>query len=90
MIRVHDRDVVHLSAQDHSAVRRLQRAYIELWIDTLHPLVEADADELRLRVQACFGLINSTPHSTRAAARHHSATAAVLAAMAESALRATI
>jgi AcrR family transcriptional regulator len=90
VIRVHDRDVVHLSAQDHSAVRRLQRAYIELWIDTLHPLVEADADELRLRVQACFGLINSTPHSTRAAARHHSATAAVLAAMAESALRATI
>lgn len=88
VIRVHDRDVVHLAAPDHAAVRRLQRAYIELWIDTLSPLVDADADELRLRVQACFGLINSTPHSTRAAARHHSATAAVLAAMAESALRA--
>lgn len=89
VIRVHDRDVAHLDALDHAEVRRLQRAYIELWIDTLSPLVDADADELRLRVQACFGLINSTPHSTRSAARRHSATATVLAAMAESALRAT-
>lgn len=89
VIRVHDRDVAHLDARDHSEVRRLQRAYIELWISTLAPLVEADADELRLRVQACFGLINSTPHSTRTAARRRSATATVLVAMAESALRAT-
>ena len=89
VIRVHDRDVAHLDARDHAEVRRLQRAYIELWIATLSPLIDADADELRLRVQACFGLINSTPHSTRAAARRHSATATVLVAMAESALRAT-
>lgn len=90
VIRVHDREVAQLDARDHAEVRRLQRAYIELWISTLAPLVDADADELRLRVQACFGLINSTPHSTRAAARRRSATATVLAAMAESALRATI
>ncbi|WP_372967212.1 TetR/AcrR family transcriptional regulator [Microbacterium sp.] len=89
VIRVQDRDVAHLDARDHAEVRRLQRAYIELWIATLAPLVQADADELRLRVQACFGLINSTPHSTRAAARRHSATATVLVAMAESALTAT-
>lgn len=88
VIRVHDRDVAHLDARDHAEVRRLQRAYIELWIATLEPLVDADADELRLRVQACFGLINSTPHSTRSASRRRSATATVLAAMAESALRA--
>ncbi|KAA0961043.1 TetR/AcrR family transcriptional regulator [Microbacterium sp. ANT_H45B] len=88
VIRVQDRDVAHLDARDHAEVRRLQRAYIELWIETLSPLIDADADERRLRVQACFGLINSTPHSTRAAARQRSATAAVLAAMAESALRA--
>lgn len=88
VIRVHDRDVAHLSAEDHAEVRRLQRAYIELWIRTLAPLLDADAEELRLRVQACFGLINSTPHSTRAAARHRSATATVLVAMADSALRA--
>lgn len=89
VIRVHDREVAQLASGDHAEVRRLQRAYIELWMQTLSPLVDADAEELRLRVQACFGLINSTPHSTRAASRTHSATATVLAAMAESALRAT-
>lgn len=89
VIRVHDRDVAQLAADDHAEVRRLQRAYVELWIDTLAPLVDADRDELRLRVQACFGLINSTPHSTRAASRGRSATATVLVAMAESALRAS-
>lgn len=88
VIRVHDREVAQLAPGDHAEVRRLQRAYIELWMKTLAPLVDTDTDELRLRVQACFGLINSTPHSTRAASRTHSATATVLAAMAESALRA--
>lgn len=94
VIQVQDRDVAHLSEADRAEVRRLQRAYIELWMEALAPLhsaseVDADADELRLRVQACFGLINSTPHSTRAAARRHAATATVLIAMADAALRAT-
>lgn len=89
VIQVQDRDVAHLSETDRSAVRRLQRAYIELWIDALSPLIDASADELRLRVQACFGLINSTPHSTRSAARGHAATATVLVAMADAALRAS-
>ncbi|WP_136054961.1 TetR/AcrR family transcriptional regulator [Microbacterium sp. K24] len=98
VIQVQDRDVAHLSETDRAEVRRLQRAYIELWMDTLEPLhpisgaaaetPKADRDELRLRVQACFGLINSTPHSTRAAARRHAATASVLVAMADAALRA--
>lgn len=90
VIRVHDSDVAHLAPQDHSEVRRLQRAYIDLWTEALAALIDAEADELRLRVQACFGLINSTPHSTSSAARRHSATATVLAAMAESALRAPV
>lgn len=91
VIQVQDRDVAHLSEVDRAEVRRLQRAYIELWMDTLAPLHGAvDRDELRLRVQACFGLINSTPHSTRTAARRHAATASVLAAMADAALRAPI
>lgn len=88
VIQVQDRDVAHLSEADRAAVRRLQRAYIELWIDALAPLIDATPDELRLRVQACFGLINSTPHSTRSASRRHSATATVLVAMADAALRA--
>ncbi|MBO0978970.1 TetR/AcrR family transcriptional regulator [Microbacterium sp. SD291] len=90
VIRVQDRDVAHLADADHAEVRRLQRAYIELWIDALAALIDATPEELRLRVQACFGLINSTPHSTRAASRRHSATATVLAAMAEAAVRVAI
>lgn len=94
VIQVQDRDVAFLSDADRAEVRRLQRAYIELWMAALAPLQRggtdgADPDELRLRVQACFGLINSTPHSTRAAARRHSATATVLIAMADAAVRAT-
>lgn len=86
VIRVQDRDLVHLAPEDRAEVRRLQRAYIGMWIDALAPLHDASADELRLRVQACFGLINSTPHSTRAAARGQSATASVLVTMATAAL----
>lgn len=92
VIQVQDRDVAYLSDTDRAEVRRLQRAYIELWMDALAALDETladDRDALRLRVQACFGLINSTPHSTRATARRHSATASVLIAMAEAALRAS-
>jgi AcrR family transcriptional regulator len=93
VIQVQDRDVAYLSEEDRAEVRRLQRAYIELWMEALSPLHpgpegRTNQDELRLRVQACFGLINSTPHSTRAAARRHSATAIVLIAMADAALRA--
>ena len=94
VIQVQDRDVAFLSEADRAEVRRLQRAYIELWMAALAPVHPegaegADQDELRLRVQACFGLINSTPHSTRAAARRHSATATVLIAMADAAMRAS-
>ena len=88
VIRVQDRDLSHLSDDSQADVRRLQRAYIELWIDALSTLVEADRDELRLRVQACFGLLNSTPHSTSAALRSRADTARVLAAMAMAALTA--
>ncbi|WP_175986395.1 TetR/AcrR family transcriptional regulator [Microbacterium tenebrionis] len=86
VIRVHDRDLAHLSSEDHAEVRRLQREYIDLWIAALAPVHEAPADELRMRVQACFGLINSTPHSTRAASRSKKSTAALLSSMALAAL----
>ncbi|MFS0912616.1 TetR/AcrR family transcriptional regulator [Microbacterium sp. 179-I 3D2 NHS] len=96
VIQVQDRDVAHLSEGDRSEVRRLQRIYIESWMAALHRVHDEtgdasssdDREELRLRVQACFGLINSTPHSTRTAARRHAATASVLVAMADAALRA--
>ncbi|MGF6823537.1 AcrR family transcriptional regulator [Microbacterium sp. ZKA21] len=88
VIRVQDRDLAHLSDEDRAEVRRLQRAYIELWMSALAPLRSVSTDELRLRVQAGFGLINSTPHSTRSASRAQAATAAVLADMAYAALTA--
>lgn len=86
VIRVQDRDLAHLSDEDRADVRRLQRTYIDLWIASLKPLRDAPADELRLRVQACFGLINSTPHSTRSQSRTRTSTAEILTAMAHAAL----
>jgi len=86
VIRVQDRDLAHLSDEDRAEVRRLQRTYIDLWISALAPLHDAPADELRLRVQACFGLINSTPHSTRSASRSKKSTATILMTMAHAAL----
>ncbi|MGZ8804688.1 MAG: SACE_7040 family transcriptional regulator [Microbacterium sp.] len=66
VIRVQDRDLASLSDEDRSTVRRLQREYVELWISVLaqiHP--DRSESELRVRAHACFGLINSTPHSVR-------------------------
>lgn len=86
VIRVQDREGAHLSEADDAEVRRLQRAYIRVWMNTLAPLCAASDEELRLRVQAVFGLINSTPHSTHRSGRSDARAATVLAAMAESAL----
>jgi AcrR family transcriptional regulator len=64
LIRVQDRDLPSLNERDRTRVRRLQRAYVEHWTRVLQrcepTLEEATA---RLRVQAVFGLLNSTPHS---------------------------
>lgn len=66
VIRVQDRDLDSLADDDRRAVRAAQRAYVELWVATLAELrPEADPAELRLRAQATFGLLNSTPHSVR-------------------------
>ncbi|MFD5277371.1 TetR/AcrR family transcriptional regulator [Pseudarthrobacter sp. NPDC058362] len=70
VIRVQDRDLSNLSEQDQSAVRTLQRSYVEVWVEVLaliHP--GTDASELRMRAHATFGLINSTPHSVRSHGR---------------------
>lgn len=67
VIRVQDRDLPSLSDEDRHTVRRLQREYIDVWIGilaALHP--ERSEADLRIRAHACFGLINSTPHSVRA------------------------
>jgi len=67
VIRVQDRDLGALTPQDRESVRDLQRRYIDLWVDVLARLrPSTDRAELRLRAQATFGLLNSTPHSARA------------------------
>lgn len=66
VIRVQDRDLASLSEEDRHTVRRLQRAYVEIWVGVLaqlHP--DRSETDLRVRAAACFGLINSTPHSMR-------------------------
>ncbi|MFF1573316.1 helix-turn-helix domain-containing protein [Leifsonia sp. NPDC058292] len=65
-IRAQDRDLDALTPEERREVRRLQRRYIDLWIrvlGTLHPSLTSV--EQRMRVQATFGLINSTPHTAR-------------------------
>ncbi len=84
LITVQDRDLPSLAEADAAQVRRLQRRYVEVWVAVLarlHP--DADAEACRARAHAVFGLINSTPHS--AGRLDRTATAALLAAMAEAA-----
>lgn len=67
VIRVQDRDLDRLSPADRRTVRDLQNAYIDVWTDALataFPDAETPA-ERRVRALACFGLMNSTPHSVR-------------------------
>jgi AcrR family transcriptional regulator len=91
VIRVQDRDLASLSEDDRHRVRRLQREYVELWMAVLaeiHPT--RDEAELRVRAHACFGLINSTPHSVRRvrASPSDSTVRGILESMASSALTA--
>jgi AcrR family transcriptional regulator len=87
VIRVQERDLASLSDEDRDAVRRLQRAYVEIWVATLcaedpaHSVAEA-----RLRTHAAFGLMNSTPHAR--AGDSDAAARAVLTAMTRAALHA--
>lgn len=67
LIRVQDRDLASLSPADGRTVRRLQRAYVELWVDQLvTPVGAIDRDGARARAHAAFGLLNSTPHQVPA------------------------
>lgn len=91
VIRVQDRDLASLSDDDRHRVRRLQREYVDLWVMVLaglHP-TRTEAD-LRVRAHACFGLINSTPHSVRTAraAPADSTVRGILESMASAALTA--
>jgi AcrR family transcriptional regulator len=60
---VQDRDFHSLGEADARRVRRLQREYVELWVDALRAVRPGlDEDTARAATHATFGLLNSTPH----------------------------
>jgi AcrR family transcriptional regulator len=66
LIVVQDRDLANLPDEARHRVRRLQRRYVEIWVDTLrslHPGLSAEA--ARVAAHGAFGLLNSTPHTGR-------------------------
>jgi AcrR family transcriptional regulator len=66
LIVVQDRDLANLPAPDRRKVRRLQRTYVEIWVDALQrarPGLPLDA--ARTAAHGTFGLLNSTPHAGR-------------------------
>ncbi|WP_322756060.1 TetR/AcrR family transcriptional regulator [Frankia sp. Cas3] len=64
LITVQDRDLANLPRPDDHRVRRLQRAYVEIWASVLRQIdCRLGVAESRARAHALFGLLNSTPHS---------------------------
>lgn len=83
-IVVQEREWSTMGPQGRDQVRRLQRAYIDVWVGVLRELrPELDRATARAATQAVFGLLNSTPHSARI---DQTAMRELLAAMARSAL----
>jgi AcrR family transcriptional regulator len=65
LIVVQERDLANLPAASQRRVRGLQRAYVEVWVDTLvrlHP--DLPADSARVAAHGAFGLLNSTPYTS--------------------------
>lgn len=66
LITVHFRDLIHARPADQARVRRLQARYVSLWVDAvLDRSPTIDRRTAIAAVHATFGLINSTPFSTR-------------------------
>lgn len=66
LITVQSRDLASLTGPEQRTVRRLQRQYVEIWVDAIRALHRpVDGDTARAAAHAVFGLINSTPHSAR-------------------------
>ncbi|MFC6882102.1 TetR/AcrR family transcriptional regulator [Actinomadura yumaensis] len=64
LITVHERELDNVPQPQRHRVRRIQRAYVEEWVGVLRRLSPGRSDDhLRAAVHACFGLLNSTPHS---------------------------
>jgi AcrR family transcriptional regulator len=63
LIVIQDRDLDSLAAEARHQVRRLQRAYVDVWVTALrHVCPDLGEGDARIRAHACFGLLNATPH----------------------------
>ena len=69
LITVHMRDLVHARDEDGQRVRRLQAAYVDIWVEIIvtssRPGVPLAKPTARAISHAVLGLINSTPFSSR-------------------------
>jgi AcrR family transcriptional regulator len=66
LIVVQDRDWDSLPNDARARVRRLQRSYIDLWVEQLQQIRPTlERGHAQARVRAVFGLLNSTPRSGR-------------------------
>jgi AcrR family transcriptional regulator len=64
LIRIQDHDFANLATEDARTVSRLQRAYLGVWVGVLREIEPTLSESVaRTKIQAVFGLLNSTPHS---------------------------
>ncbi len=61
LIEVQYRDLSSLDIGARHDVRRLQRQYVDLWVDVLVVVLGVSRSDALVRAQAVFGLINSSP-----------------------------
>jgi AcrR family transcriptional regulator len=88
VIALHLHELDRLPEQPRREIRRLQRRYVEVWVDTLTTLrADLTPAEARVLAHATFGLMNSTPFLSVEADRTRSA--ALLRAAALAALQST-
>lgn len=84
LIVVQDRDLANLPTESRRRVRRLQRTYVEIWVEAIRRATPGlTVEAARTAAHGAFGLLNSTPHS---AVGEASAVAPLLHAMALAAL----
>jgi hypothetical protein len=74
VIALHLHELDRLPDEPRRAIRRLQRLYVEVWVQTLVMLrPELSHEEARVLAHAAFGLMNSTPFIRTAVDRDRAA-----------------
>jgi AcrR family transcriptional regulator len=62
VIALHLHELDRLPDEPRRAIRRLQRLYVEVWVQTIVAVrTDLDVEDARVLAHAAFGLMNSTP-----------------------------